>query len=128
MQFARIRAIRENSNIVASFDPDDNSMISNQYILFVDNGSGNHFHNGKRDPDEMVLKTAIVSPGVNMYDAAFGRRRYFRFNQHGMGLAGHVYLKDKRDNYVGIKVSVTGSIRIVKSRDGGITWESIYKK
>ncbi len=128
MQLARIRAIRENSNVVISFDPDNDSMILNQYIVFVDNGSGNHFHNSKRDRDETIVKTVIIPSGVNMYEAAFGSRRYTRFNQQGLGLAGHVYLKNKRNNYMGIKVSVTGSIRIVKSPDGGITWESIYKK
>ena len=123
MQFARIRAVRENADVVVTFDPDCNQRTPGGYLAFIDNGRGNHFSNGFRDSDELIIKSGVIPNGINLIETAFGKKQYTRFNGLGLGLAGHVYLKNKCDDHMGIIASITGSVRIVKSMDGGMTWK-----
>jgi len=123
MQFARIKAVRENADVVVTFNPDWNQRAPCVYQTFIDNGRGGHFSNGFRDSDEPIIKTGAIPKGISLIETAFGKKQYTRFNGLGLGLAGHVYLKNNRDEYMGIIASITGSVRIVKSMDGGMTWK-----
>ena len=61
-----------------------------------------------------------------MYKAAFaGGSPRIRFDGRGLpnGLGGHVYLRNSKDNFRGLVMSMVGRIRTKISWDGGESWE-----
>lgn len=122
-ELARLRAIRENTDVVISFDPENDGFLNGNYLVFLDNGSGRNRGNREWDEGERIIKTGKVLPGIELYEAVFGSRQAVRFNPMGLGLAGHVYYRGTRENHMGIRLSITGSARVIQSRDKGRTWQ-----
>ena len=118
MELSKLRAIRENSQVVMAFDIGNNS-----YEAFVDNGAGGGTaKNNIKDGEETVVKTVSIPLHVTMYEASFpGGVPRFRFDGRGLpnGLGGHVYMKNIKDNYRSAVLSMVGHIQISKSADGG---------
>lgn len=123
MELSKLRAIRENSRVVMTFDTGNNS-----YEAFVDNGAGGgSAGNNIKDGSEPVVKTVSIPANVTMYKAGFpGGVPRFRFDGRGLpnGLGGHVYMKNINDNYRGVVLSMVGHIQIRTSTDGG-TWGDV---
>ena len=117
VQQARFRAVKENANVVVSFDPNQNS-----YRAFVDNGFGTNAENTIQDADEPTIFSGSMPVRVDMYEAKFGANPYFYFNSKGLPSGfGHVYLQGKPNDFKNVTVSITGSARITRSNDGA-TW------
>ncbi len=122
MELAKQRAIRENALVALNFDE-----ANNRYTVFVDDGAGGGVA-GDRIPNgsEVVIRTAIIHRDVTMYEARFpGGVPRFRFDARGLpnGTGGHVYMRNTRNNYRGIRINMLGRIRIESSTDGGASWE-----
>ncbi len=118
----RLRAIRENANVVVTFN-----IGSDDYIAFVDNGEGggiaaDMLQNG----NERTVRNWDVHVGIDVYEASFaGGATRIRFN--GMGfpngfVGGHVYMKNQQNRYIGIDINTMGNSRIIRSTDGGASW------
>ena len=119
VQQARFRAVKENANVVVSFDPDQDS-----YKAFVDNGFGTNSENMIQDTDEVTIFSGSMPGKVDMYEARFGANPYFHFNSKGLPggtIGGHVNLRCNPDDFKQITVTITGSARIKRSKDGS-TW------
>lgn len=119
MQLARLRAVRENANVVISFDTGNDS-----YRAFVDNGEGGGTRNNEiRDGTEKIIKNGQMPAGVDLYNASFGGPTT-RFNSMGLpsGFLGSVSMKNDQNRYRRITVSSAGNSRIQKSTDG-INWD-----
>ncbi|CAN2040568.1 type IV fimbrial biogenesis protein FimT [Candidatus Magnetomoraceae bacterium gMMP-15] len=116
MQLARLRAVKENANVIVDFSD------SNQYIAFVDNGEGGGTVDDKvQNGNEKTIKIKEIPDEIEVHDVGFsGGSSKCKFSSRGFpsGFGGHVYLKNNQDTYMGIKVNSTGNIRIVKSSDG----------
>lgn len=118
---ARMRAIKENANVVVIFN-----IGSDNYIAFVDNGEGggtaaDMLQNG----NEKTVKNRDIQVGIDMYEASFaGGVPRIRFNGLGFpnGFGGHVYMINQQNRYIGITVNTMGNSRIVRSTDGGASW------
>jgi prepilin-type N-terminal cleavage/methylation domain-containing protein len=123
MALAKLRAIRENANVVLTFNTGNN-----RYTIFVDNGAGGGVPKDyKLNGSEVVVKAVSMPSDVTMYEARFawGLPR-FRFNDRGLpnGLGGHVYMRNINKNYRGVSVSIVGLLQIQESNDGG-SWKDV---
>jgi type IV fimbrial biogenesis protein FimT len=125
MEVAKHRAIRENALVAVLFNE-----LNNQYTVFVDDGAGGGQAGDRiRNGSEVVIKTAPIHSDVTMYEASFaGGVPHFRFDARGLpnGTGGHVYMKNTRNNYRGIRINMLGRIRIESSKDGGLSWEPAH--
>lgn len=123
MELAKLRAIRENTNVAFVCNTGGNS-----YSLFVDNGSGGGTaDNWVQDGTEQLIRSVEMPEGVNMYDASFsGGVPRCRFDGRGLpnGLGGHIYMKNTKNNYRGISLSLVGHVRIQESSNGG-SWTDV---
>jgi len=119
MELSRLRAIRQNANVVLAFDTGNNS-----YSVFVDNGAGGGVANDwTQNGSEVVLKTVNLPSDVTMYEVSFsGGATRCGFNSRGLpanSRFGHVYMKNTKNNYRGIRTTIVGHVRIQESTDGG---------
>ena len=123
MELSKLRAIRENSRVVMTFNT-----VNNSYTAFVDNGAGGGTAvNNTQDGSEPVVKTVFIPVNVTMYNASFGLLgAKCGFNSRGLasGSAGHVYMQSTNGKYRGVALSMVGHIQIQTSTDGG-TWEDV---
>jgi prepilin-type N-terminal cleavage/methylation domain-containing protein len=125
LQQARLRAIRDNANVVINFDGGANTS------MFVDSGvtgdPNDPFDpacrgNGARDCAEPSVGGMEMPAGIQVVGVAFGGGTTLVYNSRGIANAGgNVRLKNNREQYKGVSVSLTGSIRIERSEDG-VTW------
>jgi len=119
MELSRLRAIRQNANVVLAFDTGNNS-----YTVFVDNGAGGGVANDwTQNGSEVVLKTVSLPSDVTMYEVSFSfGTSQCGFNSRGLPASqriGHVYMRNSKNNYRGISTSMVGHVRIQESTDGG---------
>ncbi len=125
IQHARMVAVKENRNVIVTFDPDGDGALDGTYVVFVDNG---HSKSAlwTREIDERIVRKGSLPPGVQLLKASFaGGVPKTRFNHMGFpnGLGGHVYMCSKPGAYMGIHVNINGNPRIVKSDNGETgTW------
>ncbi len=120
MQHARIRAAKEHANVVITFDPDGDGDIDGNYLVFVDNGI-NPKTRWTREPDERIIHRGSMPQGIEMQEVSFaGGVPRTRFNTMGLpnGFGGHVYLRNPRNNYLGIHMNLNGNPRVVSSDSG----------
>ncbi len=124
MQMARLKAVKERSNVVVTFDADNNSQVDDKYKAFVDDGAGGGTaDNWIQDGSEETVRSVTMEPDVNMYEVIFsGQPLAVRFNSRGLPSGtGHVYFQiNGRNKYLGIVLSVTGRPRIVTSTTGQV--------
>lgn len=119
MELAKIRAVRENAHVAVIFDT-----ATDSYTIFIDNGSGGGTADDwVKNGGEVEIKTVNLPDDVDMYNVSFIGVDRVRFR--GVGLpnaAGHCYMKNSNDKYMGIKGTLLGLITLVESTDGGATW------
>jgi Tfp pilus assembly protein FimT len=118
MHMARMTAVRQNSFVVLEFSANQNS-----YVIYVDDGAGDSTksHNYLLDDRESTIRSVRLDPHINILRAQFGALGgRFAFNSRGAvdGLAGGVYLKNKKNTFRGVAVSRIGKITIKASTDG----------
>ena len=118
---ARVRAAKERTTVVVSFDPDRDA-----FTAFVDDGAGDGIagderHNGK----ERIIQQGILTSSVDMYKASFsGGVPRLTFNPIGLpNRFGSIRLKnDSSTLYRQISISRSGFTRIKTSQDG-VRWK-----
>jgi type IV fimbrial biogenesis protein FimT len=127
MQQARLRAIRDNANVVVNFDGNGNC------TAFVDSGvtgdAGAPFDtalrgNGSQDGVEPTIGSFSIPAGITPVDINFSGDQRLVFTSRGMTNSdfGHVYLTNGRDGYKGLTITRSGSIRTSGSSDG-VSWD-----
>jgi type IV fimbrial biogenesis protein FimT len=125
LQYARLRAVKEATNVVATFDTGADS-----YTVFLDDGSGggtagDNIQNGS----EPTLRSGAMPKDVDITTASFSSGTWVRFDFRGMpnGLGGNVKLFSTSQNQLArmITVIVSGSTRMSFSTNGGSSWEEL---
>jgi len=123
---AKQRAVRENGQVAVVFDTGNN-----QYTLFVDDGAnpggGGIADDWIRNGDEVLMKTVSMPGDVNMYSAVFfGGLPRVSFDGRGLpnNAGGTVRMRNTKNNFMGIDMSLVGLIAIERSTDGGGTWQN----
>ena len=121
---ARYYAIRRNGQVAMTFD-----VPGNRYSIFCDNGegasSGGIAGNWILDGQEKLLKTISIHGQVDMFKASFaGGTSRVRFDGRGLpnGFGGSVRLKNTRNKYRGLSLSMLGRVTLKTSLDDGATW------
>ena len=116
MNIAKSRAIKSNTVAVIIFDiPNDT------YTVFLDSSG-----NWALDAFETTISAGTLENGVDITGSTLSSHTY-GFNNRGMsasnpGQAGQVQLTNGSGLLMGVRVNVAGSLSILSSTDGGITW------
>lgn len=110
LEMAKKRAIRENATVAVLFDPDNNGVVSNRYVIFMDNGAGGGIaNNWIQDGSEILYRNRQLEAGITIDLAAttFVNDRT-RFDGRGLpGVLGTVVISGS-----------TGTRQIVMNRLG----------
>jgi len=124
LQYARLRAVKENAAVVVLFDPDKNGQLEGNYIIFIDNGAGSldidrngvpdKANNWTFDMQEKLITKGSLQSGIRMTRAAFGfGRPRTRFNSRGLpSFVGTVILANNRQDSRRIILSAVGNTRV----------------
>lgn len=125
MELAKLMAIRQNAHVALTFNT-----ANDLYTVFLDNGAGaggvarDLIQNGT----EATIKSVTMAADVDMYEASFaGGVPRFRFDARGLpnGTGGHAYMRNTKNNYIGVRVNMVGRVQIESSADGGATWNPL---
>lgn len=113
MNRAKFRAIKSNTVAVIIF-----SIPNDTYTVFLDSSG-----NWALDASETTISTGTLENGVDITGSTFSSHTY-GFNNRGMSASnpGQVQLTNGSGLLMGVRVNVAGSLSIISSTDGGITW------
>lgn len=120
MEIAKSRAIRENAEVVIWF-------WNNRYLAYLDDGAGGGTAGDHtQHADEVTVIEGDLPEGVEIWATLFANWNNQTFFD-GRGLppsneSGYVRLKNSKDHYRGIALSMVGHVQIEESTDGGTTW------
>lgn len=112
MNLAKIRAVKDNSVAVITFTPGNGT-----YFVFLDDS----ISNGSYDAGETILRNnTTLENGVNMTAA-----NTCGFNNRGLRTTAQTQvaqLTNPTGIIMRIDVNTAGGIKILMSKDGGVTW------
>ena len=119
LQQAKLRAIKENANVVVDFDPDNSGDPDGRFIVFVDNGlvapdtfNPVNRNNNIQDGKEKTILNGRLAKSVTLDEVEFnGNLTYTHFTNRGLGFNGHIHLSNRRGDFMGIVTTMTGNIR-----------------
>jgi len=101
IHLAKMTAIRENTDVVLTFDPANES-----YLAFIDTDE-----DGSQDAGERTVRSKGMSPGIDLNSTDFGDQ--LTFNSRGLAdVGGEITLTNKRGENRTINVTITGMSRI----------------
>ena len=121
MQYARIRAVKEKTNVVINFNAGADS-----YRIFIDDGRGGGTANDNtQNGAEPTIKTVLMPADVDLFNAAFGAGSRTGFDSRGVpSQFGNVELRNvQRQLYKRIVLRISGNPVIRSSTDGNPPWE-----
>ena len=102
INLAKITAIRENTDVVLTFDPANES-----YLAFIDTDE-----DGSQDTGERTIRNKRMSPGINLQSTTLTDDK-LTFNSRGLADAGgDITLINRRGEDRTINVTITGMSRI----------------
>lgn len=109
-QNARIRAIKENANVVLLFDTTGNGR---RYTAFVDNGEGGGVaDNWARDGSERTVADITTPANVQISNITFAGNQT-RFRPNGLpSVLGRLQLTNTRNDTIDVILSAGGNARI----------------
>lgn len=124
LQQAKLRAIKENANVVVDFDPDNNGEPDGRFIVFVDNGlvgpdtfNPVNRNNNILDGEEKTILNGRLANSVTVDEVEFnGNQTYTHFTNRGLGFNGHIHLSNRRGDFMGVVTTMTGNIRKTDSK------------
>lgn len=108
LQFARIRAVKDNASVVFSIDPDNDGTLNNDYIVFIDDGAGGGTADDRiLNGGERVVKRGGMPAGILLTD---NQNQTVRFNGRGLSNLASITFKvtNSRGNEKDIVVTITG--------------------
>ncbi len=114
INLAKHTAIRENTDVVLTFD-----RVNNSYLAFIDNNLDGVIdatdENGSQDAGERTLRSKSMAPGINLLSTTWlAPDDVLIFNSRGLAdNSGDVNLKNKREETRTVQVAITGSTRII---------------
>lgn len=116
MNLAKLSAVKSNNVAVVIF-----SITNDTYTVFLDTVS-----NWALDSTETIIGSGTMGDGIDIYGSTFPWHTY-GFSSRGMSQTPctgpyNVYLRSSNGRYMGVRVNAAGSLKIIKSTDGGSTW------
>ena len=123
MQSARIKAVKENEDVVINFTTGLGA--AGTYEVFIDDGRGGGTANDNIQNGTENIKNGQMPGDVTMFQAQFGANSWFRFDSRGRpnGLGGTVRISNAQANlFTEIRLRITGTPDIRISLDGGANY------
>jgi prepilin-type N-terminal cleavage/methylation domain-containing protein len=120
VQNARLAAIKNNADVFLQFDK-----TNRDCKVFLDDG--NPSYRGQLDVADTLIQTLNMPTGVD-YTSLFGSATdtvaNCTFNTRGFSSpSGTICMKNNKNKYKGISLTLTGNSKIMRSLDGGTTWQ-----
>lgn len=120
LQKARLESVKNNADVFLRFNKsthvcqvflDDTTDAANRGVL--DGADNTIAHLAMPSGVVMTDFFGVADPVVNV-----------TINSRGFStLAGEIHLKNSQDTYKGVRLTLAGNSRIIRSTDGGSTWE-----
>ncbi|UCD81154.1 MAG: GspH/FimT family pseudopilin [Desulfobacterales bacterium] len=106
MQYARLRAVKDNVDVRVNFDKDNN-----KFLIFPDYDSDDN-----QDADEPTIRRGIMPAGVTLENASFSIPDTFKFDSRGLasGNGGTISIANSRNELTRIRINRTGNSRILR--------------
>ncbi len=110
---AKMTAIKENTNVVLTFDPANDS-----YLAFIDNDLDGVVEasdeDGNQDAGERTIRAKGMSPGINLDNSDNpGNDLTLTFDSKGLAdVAGNILLTNSRGQNRTVNMTITGMTRI----------------
>jgi type IV fimbrial biogenesis protein FimT len=108
---AKATAIRENTDVVLTFNP-----ANDDYLAFIDSGDGaGGSPDGIQNAGEPTIRNRQMSPGIDLSGTNFGDTLIF--NSRGLeknGISGDITLSNTIGGTSEVNVTVTGISRITR--------------
>ncbi len=127
MQYARIRAVKENAHVVINFTIGTGA--AGTYNVFIDDGRGGppaNANDNMQNGTEPTIRNGQMPKGVTMFQAQFGGSSWVRFDSRGRpnGLGGGIVrISNASANlFTEINLRMTGMPDIRISTDGGANY------
>ena len=126
MQYARIRAVKENAHVVINFTTGIGA--AGNYNIFIDDGRGGPPTNANdniQNGTEPTIRSGQMPGDVTMFQAQFGASSWVRFDSRGRpnGFGGSVFISNAPVNlFTEINLRITGMPDIRISPDGGANY------
>lgn len=124
MQYARIRAVKENAHVVINFTAGLGA--AGIYDVFVDDGRGGGTANDNmQNGTEPTIKNGQMPADVTMFQAQFGANSWVQFDSRGRpnGNGGNVRISNaSADLFTEINLRITGMPDIRISPDSGANY------
>jgi prepilin-type N-terminal cleavage/methylation domain-containing protein len=121
-QKARIRAIRENADVIVRLD-----LANEECEVFIDKAPGAGVPpNRSRDPGEDRVDLVALPEGIDLYGQTFGQP-WCGFDNRGIAISsagtnGAIRMRNPADRYMGLALNIAGNVQIIHSDDNGATW------
>ncbi|MDX9788268.1 MAG: GspH/FimT family pseudopilin [Desulfobacterales bacterium] len=119
IQSARLEAVKNNADVFIRFD--SNTRVCSSFLDNATDAPNRGILDGGDNPVMNLAMPAgiviidlfgVVAPVVDV-----------TINSRGFStLAGEIHLKNARDTYQGVNLTLAGSSRIIRSADGGVSW------
>lgn len=128
LNMAKLVAVRNNTFVTALFDT-----VNDTYTIFRDDGGGvignaGNFVQDAGEPTIKIVNIANRYSSVNMYWATFSAgtpRLYFDGRGIVDGVGGSVRMRNSKNNFRRVTVSILGKSQIEVSDDGGVNWVAV---
>jgi prepilin-type N-terminal cleavage/methylation domain-containing protein len=120
VQFARLSAVKGKADVFLQFDK-----ANREYRAFLDDTS-DMVNRGKLDAGDTSLGTLDMPKGAE-FVVLFGTSDSLVesvFDSRGVSnLSGDICMKSSSEMYKGVRMTLAGNSRIIRSGDGGATWQ-----
>ena len=119
LQNARLLAVKSNADVFIQFDK-----ANNKVLAFLDSNG-----DGFQDAGDMPIPAPATPSGV-VFTELFGTVDPLvvsTFNSRGFIKAGEpvgdIEMKNSTESYKGVRLTLGGNSRLIRSGDGGATWQ-----
>lgn len=120
LQNARLRAVKSNADVFLQFDTGNNTCEA-----FLDNAD-DAANRGSLDVGDVAIDNLRMPSGVDLTGLLLNvdPGDDWKIDSRGFSnTAGQIYMKNSADRYKGINVTLSGNSRVIRSSDGGGTWQ-----
>jgi type IV fimbrial biogenesis protein FimT len=116
MQEAKLRAVKENTQVVVIFDQNNES-----YVSFIDSVPAGG--NWALDGTEKILKQVALPSGIDIQSNPLTSPYTYGFDNRGLSAntGGTIQMINNKSNYARVVINFIGNIRTEQSSDG-INW------
>ena len=124
-QRAKLEAVKRNANVVIRFNPTAGT-VGGSYMIFVDDGAGGgNQGDDTQNGTEAIIANVTMQGDLGIINANFSGTLFPGYTSRGLPLQnrwGSADLRNANGRFYRVTLSSAGHARLLKSYDGGVTW------